>query len=81
VRAFSRRELGRTSLVAERASIESRRILLDVVSVGATADAQGRYCVTLPDDDEYVLSFRGDERWATVVWAEQAGGLLNVELR
>jgi len=81
VRAFSRRELGWGSLLAERAQIEGRRILLDVVNLGTTANGVGQYCLTLPDEDEYVLSFRNGDRWATVVWADRSGGKLDVELR
>lgn len=79
--AFSRRELGGRSLLADRERLERAHIVLDVVRLSTSADAQGRYCLTLPDDDEYALSFRGDGRWATVVWAWRAGGTLNVELR
>ncbi|MFO0597176.1 MAG: hypothetical protein U0228_17820 [Myxococcaceae bacterium] len=57
-------------------------MLLDIVRIHATADGAGRYCIALPDDDEYVLSFQGeDDHWGTVVWAEPTGGTLDVELR
>jgi hypothetical protein len=81
VKAFSGKELGRPSLADQRITMERHRILLDVVELRVEADTQGRYCLKLLGTDDYAFSFRAGERWATVVWSEQVGGKLDVELR